>query len=228
MPKQSNKRRSTCPRQQCRKNTNTVMTSNGNQHVAEPTTSSATNYADLSTEVLQLLLAQQNLSLSGSRDTLLRCLVDSDRAENTAVPALSEAAPTSTTPTCTSQFSAEYLRSLASDLTPLLRDVLTHEINSSQIPPNYLPPPEDFPAQTAPTQSLDLGNSSHVAALYRHKLHRPLRTSFCHWILKVCPKNLRTKSQAVSLLILLCFSSVIQTAPLSVQFACQSKAIRNS
>ena len=166
MPKQSNKRRATRPRQQRRHNTNTGATSNRNQHVAEPTTSSATNYADLSTEVLHLLLAQRNLSLSGSRDTLLRRLVDHDTAENSAVPAPSEAAQTSTTPTCASQFSAESLRSLASDLAPLLRDVLTHENNSSQIPPNHPPPPpEDFPAQTAPTQSLDLGNPSHVAHL---------------------------------------------------------------
>ena len=164
MPKQSNKRRSTRPRQQRRQNTNTGATSNGNQHVVEPTTCSATNYADLSTEVLHLLLAQRNLSLSGSRDTLLRRLIDHDTAENSAVPAPSEAAQTSTTPTSASQFSAESLRSLASDLAPLLRDVLTHE-NSSQIPPNHPPPPEDFPAQTAPTQSLDLGNPSHVAAL---------------------------------------------------------------
>ena len=57
------------------------------------------------------------------------------------------------------------LRSLASDLAQLLRDVLTHEYNSSQISPNHPPPPEDFPARTVPTQSLDLGNPSHVAAL---------------------------------------------------------------
>ena len=165
MPKQSNKRRSTRPRQQRRQNTNTGATSNGNQHIAEPTTSSATNYADLSTEVLHLLLAQRNLSLSGSRDNLLRRLIDHDTAENSAVPAPSEAAQTSTTPTCASQFSAESLCSLASDLAPLLRDVLTRE-NSSQIPPNHPPPPpEDFPAQTAPTQSLDLGNPWTLAIL---------------------------------------------------------------
>ena len=42
-------------------------------------------------------------------------------------------------------------------------------------------------------------------------------------------KNSRTRSQVVvSLLILLCFSQVIQTAPLLVQFACQLKAIGSS
>ena len=174
MPKQSNKRRSTHPRQQRRHNTNIGATLNGNQHVAKPTTSSATNYADLSTKVLHLLLAQRNLSLSGSCDTLLRHLVDHDRAENSAVPAPSEAAQTSTTPTCTSQFSAESFRSLASDLAPLLRDVLTHENNSSHIPPNHPPPPQDFPMQTASMQSLDLGNPLHVAALISTEVTPPI------------------------------------------------------
>ena len=57
------------------------------------TTASSTagvNYADLSTEVLHLLLAQRNLALSGSRDTLLRRLADHDGAE---VPAASSADP---------------------------------------------------------------------------------------------------------------------------------------
>ena len=174
MPKQSNKRRSTRPRQQRRHNTNIGATLNGNQHVAKPTTSSATNYADLSTKVLHLLLAQRNLSLSGSCDTLLRHLVDHDRAENSAVPAPSEAAQTSTTPTCTSQFSAESFRSLASDLAPFLRDVLTHENNSSHIPPNHPPPPQDFPMQTASMQSLDLGNPLHVAALISTEATPPI------------------------------------------------------
>ena len=122
MPKQTNKRRSTRPRQQRRHNTNTGAPSNGNQPVVEPATM---NYADLSTEVLHLLLAQRNLSLSGSRATILRRLAEHDRAENSAALAPSEATPTSTTPTNTtptSQFSAESLRSLASDLAPLLRN----------------------------------------------------------------------------------------------------------
>ena len=46
----------------------------------EPPTS-GTNYADLSTEVLHLLLAQRNLALSGSRDVLLKRLADHDRIE---------------------------------------------------------------------------------------------------------------------------------------------------
>ena len=85
-----------------------------------------------------------------------------------AAPASSEATPTSTTPTNTtptSQFSAESLRSLASDLAPLLGDVLPRENNSSQTASNPPPPAEDFPAQTVPTHSLDLGNLSHIAAL---------------------------------------------------------------
>ena len=165
MPKQTNKRRSTRPRQQRRHNTNNGAPSNGNQSVVEPTT---TNYADLSTEVLHLLLAQRNLSLAGSRATILRRLAEHDRAENSAAPAPSEVTPTSTTPTNTtptSHFSAESLRSLASDLAPLLRDVLARENNSSQSASNPPPLAEDFPAQTVPTQSLDLGNPSHVAAL---------------------------------------------------------------
>ena len=165
MPKQTNKRRSTRQRQQRRHNTNNGAPSNGNQSVVEPATM---NYADLSTEVLHLLLAQRNLSLAGSRATILRRLAEHDRAENSAALAPSEATPTSTTPTNTtptSQFSAESLRSLASDLAPLLRDVLVRENNSSQTASNPPPPAEDFPAQTVPTQPLDLGNPSHVAAL---------------------------------------------------------------
>ena len=165
MPKQTNKRRSTRPRQQRRHNTKNGAPSNGNQSVVEPATM---NYADLSTEVLHLLLAQRNLSLAGSRATILRRLAEHERAENSATPAPCEATPTSTTPTNTtptSQFSAESLRSLASDLAPLLRDVLARENNSSQSASNPPPPVEDFPAQTVPTQSLDLGNPSHVAAL---------------------------------------------------------------
>ena len=83
MPKQTNKRRPTRPRQQRRHNTNTGAPSNGNQPVVEPATM---NYADLSTEVLHLLLAQRNLSLSGSRATILRRLTEHDRAENSALP----------------------------------------------------------------------------------------------------------------------------------------------
>jgi hypothetical protein len=76
------------------------------------------NYADLTTEVLHLLLAQRNLALSGSRDTLLRRLADHDGAD---VPAASSADPR---PRSTPECSSESLRSLASNLVPLLRDVL--------------------------------------------------------------------------------------------------------
>ena len=165
MPKQTNKHRSTRPRQQRRHNTNNGAPSNGNQSVVEP---ARMNYADLSTKVLHLLLAQQNLSLSGSHATILRRLAEHHRAENSAAPAPSEATPTSTTPTNTtptSQFSAESLPSLASDLARLFHDVLARENNSSQTTSNPPPPAEDFPAQTVPTQSLDLGNPSHLAAL---------------------------------------------------------------
>ena len=42
---------------------------------------SGTNYADLSIEVLHLLLTQRNLALSGSRNVLLKRLADHDRIE---------------------------------------------------------------------------------------------------------------------------------------------------
>jgi hypothetical protein len=70
MPKESNKRRTTRARQQRRNEQtnagNTGATSTENRRATEPTTGAATNYTALSTEVLQLLLAQRNLSLSGS------------------------------------------------------------------------------------------------------------------------------------------------------------------
>ena len=166
MPKQTNKLRSTRPRQQRRHNTNNGTPSNGNQSVVEPATMS---YTDLSTEVLHLLLAQRNLSLSGSRASILRRLTEHNRAENSAAPAPCEATPTNTTPT--SQFSAESLRSLASDLAPLLGDVLARENNSSQTASNPPPPAEDFLAQTVPTLSLELCNLSQVAALISWALY---------------------------------------------------------
>ena len=164
MPKQATKRRSNRARQQRRNEQpmvdNDGASSNSNHHPTEQPSTSATYYANLSTEVLHLLLAQKNLSLSGSRDTLLRRLADHDRTatENPPNPTPSAASPN------ISQFSAESLRTLATDLAPLLRDVLSRE-NVVQPPPSQPPPAENLPAQTARTPSLDLGNPSQVAAL---------------------------------------------------------------
>lgn len=169
MPKQksTNKRRPTRARLQRREEqstaqnageTSTRATSSTNR--AEPSTDPErnVNYADLSTEVLHLLLAQRNLALSGSRDTLLRRLADHDRAEAAAVPppipALSPTTP---------QFSQESLRSLASDLAPLLRDVLVP--SSSPSSTSQASSGVGFPAQTASTPPLDFGNPAHVATL---------------------------------------------------------------
>ena len=161
MPKESNKRRTTRVRQQRRNEQtiagNTGATSTENRRATEPTTSSATNYTALSTEVLQLLLAQRSLSLSGSRDILLRRLADHDHTENSPVSRPSDATPNNPTP----QLSSESLRLLASDLVPLLRDALARE-NVSPTPPYQPPPTVNFPA---PTPSLDLGNPAQVAAL---------------------------------------------------------------
>lgn len=169
MPKQksTNKRRPTRARLQRREEqstaqnageTSTRATSSTNR--AEPSTDPDRNvsYADLSTEVLHLLLAQRNLALSGSRDTLLRRLADHDRAEAVAVPppipALSPTTP---------QFSQESLRSLASDLAPLLRDVLVP--SSSPSSTSQASSGVGFPAPTASTPPLDFGNPAHVATL---------------------------------------------------------------
>ena len=116
----------------------------------EPPTS-GTNYADLSTEVLHLLLAQRNLALSGSRDVLLKRLADHDRIE---IPS----ATTSVAVTLTPQYSADSLRALAENLAPLLRDVLARE-NQTPTAVSSSPPLPTCP--TAP--QLDLGNPSHVA-----------------------------------------------------------------
>ena len=112
---------------------------------------SGTNYADLSTEVLHLLLAQRNLALSGSRDVLLKRLADHDRIE---IPS----ATTSVAITPTPQYSADSLRALAENLAPLLRDVLARENQ----PPTAVSSSPPLPTcSTAP--QLDLGNPSHVA-----------------------------------------------------------------
>ena len=118
----------------------------------EPPTS-GTNYADLSTEVLHLLLAQRNLALSGSRDVLLKRLADHDRIE---IPS----ATTSVAVTPTPQYSADSLRALADNLAPLLRDVLARE-NQPPTAVSSSPPLPTCP--TAP--QFDLGNPSHVASL---------------------------------------------------------------
>ncbi|CAB4037697.1 Hypothetical predicted protein, partial [Paramuricea clavata] len=116
-------------------------------------------YANLLTEVLHLLLAQQNLALSGSRDTLLRRLADHDGAE---IPAASSA---DLRPSSTLEYSSKSLRSLASNLVPLLRDVLAQQNGSPPTMQPQPPPLSSFPAQNAPTPPLDLGNQSQVANL---------------------------------------------------------------
>ncbi|XP_028406820.1 uncharacterized protein LOC114529267 [Dendronephthya gigantea] len=118
----------------------------------------------MSTEVLHLLLAQRNLSLSGSRDVLLRRLADHDRTANS--PALTPALPPRDPTPSTPQFSAESLRSLAVNLAPLLRDVLARDTPPSPQPPLPQPSPAaSLIAQSAPTPSFDLGNPSSVATL---------------------------------------------------------------
>ena len=126
----------------------------------EPPTS-GTNYADLSTEVLHVLLAQRNLALTGSRDVLLKRLADHDRIE---IPS----ATTSVAITPTPQYSTDSLRALAENLAPLLRDVLARENQPptavSSSPPTAVSSSPPLP--TCPTApQLDLGNPSHVASL---------------------------------------------------------------
>jgi hypothetical protein len=122
------------------------------------------NYADLSTEVLHLPLAQRNLAVSGLRDTLLRGLANHDGAE---VPAASSADPR---PSSTQEYSSESLRSLASNRIPLLHDILAQQNGS---PPTMPPQPlllPSFPTQNAPTPPLDLGNPSQVASILSSQL----------------------------------------------------------
>jgi hypothetical protein len=160
---------------------NDGVSSNANLYHTEQPTMSATNYASMSTEVLHLLLAQKNLSLSGSRDTLLRRLADHERTatENPPPPTPSVASPN------ISQFTAESLRALATDLAPLLRDVLVRE-NVAQPAPSQpapsqpapsQPPPVEIPPQNAHTAALDLGNPSQVAALISPPQVPPLSMS---------------------------------------------------
>ena len=163
MPKEKGKRRSGPTRGSTRGRPQRGIEQTQAEDVGESsTTASSTagvNYADLSTEVLHLLLAQRNLALSGSRDTLLRRLADHDGAE---VPAASSADPR---PSSTQEYSSESLRSLASNLVPLLRDVLAQQNGSPPTMPPQPPPLPSFPAQNAPTPPLDLGNPSQVASL---------------------------------------------------------------
>ena len=163
MPKEKGKRRSGPTRGSTRGRPQRGIEQTQAADVGESsTTASSTagvNYADLSTEVLHLLLAQRNLALSGSRDTLLRRLADHDGAE---VPAASSADPR---PSSSQEYSSESLRSLASNLVPLLRDVLAQQNGSPPAMPPQPPPLPSFPAQNAPTPPLDLGNPSQVASL---------------------------------------------------------------
>ena len=78
MPKEKGKRRSRPTRGSTRGRPQRGIEQTQTEDVGESsTTASSTagvNYADLTTEVLHLLLAQRNLALSGSRDSLLRRL----------------------------------------------------------------------------------------------------------------------------------------------------------
>ncbi|CAB4035195.1 Hypothetical predicted protein [Paramuricea clavata] len=163
MPKEKGKRRSgptrgsTCGRLQ--RGIEQMPAADVGESSTTPSSTAGVNYADLSMEVLHLLLAQRNLALSGSRDTLLCCLADHDGAE---VPAASSADPR---PSSTPEYSSEYLRSLASNLVPLVRDVLAQQNRSPPTMPPQPPSLPSFPMQNAPMPPLDLGNPSQVASL---------------------------------------------------------------
>ncbi len=125
----------------------------------EQPSTSATYYANLSTEVLYLLLAPKNLSLSGSRDTLLRCLGDHDRTATENPPNLT---PSAASPNI-SQFSAESLRTLATNLAPLLRDVLSREHVVQQSSGANCPNALLGSRQSFPSRCFDLTTASSFA-----------------------------------------------------------------
>jgi hypothetical protein len=161
------------------------------------------------TKVLPLLLAQQNLTLSDLCDTLLRHLADHHGAE---APAALSADPR---PSSTLEYSTESLRSLGSNLVPLLRDVLAQQNGLPPTMPPQPPPVPSFTVQNASTPHLDFCNPvtscqpPFVAAVDIFAIGCQSKFTIKAW---------RANSKGW-LSIFLCFSRVIQTVLVLPLFA---------